>query len=485
MRDLTNFYINGEWVSPTGLATLDVINPATDKPCAKIALGTKDHVDAAVQSARAAFEHYSQTSVAERVELFDRIIAIYQSRLPEMAAAITEEMGAPSALSLDEQAASGIGHLVTARDVLKEFSFEQEHEGFNILREAIGVVGLITPWNWPVNQIACKVAPALAAGCTMVLKPSEVAPISAHIFAEILDDAGIPKGVFNMIDGMGPQVGAAISTHEDIDMVSFTGSTRAGIEVTKAAAATVKRVSLELGGKSANIILDDADLDVAIEHGVLACMENSGQSCDAPTRILVPRALMDRSIEIAKRVVKPLRVGDPTAQGTLLGPVASHTQWKKIQALIKIGKKEGAQLIAGGTGRPAGLSRGAYVKPTIFARVSNQMTIAREEIFGPVLCMLPYEDDDDAVAIANDTPYGLSARVFGGDEARAMAIAKRLRAGMVHVNGAEGSYMAPFGGYKQSGNGREGGKHGFEDFLETKAVLLPVHAPPDGAGSVE
>lgn len=474
MRDLTNFYIDGNWVAPSGPQTLNVINPANEQVCAKIALGTHADVDAAVAAASRAFETYSTSSREDRLALLDRIIAAYALRMPELAAAITEEMGAPNALAINAQAAAGIGHFMTARAVLEDFALEETRDGYHILREPVGVVGLITPWNWPINQVSCKVAPALAAGCTMVLKPSEIAPISAHIFAEILDEAGVPKGVFNLVDGLGPDVGAAMSTHKDIDMMSFTGSTRAGIEVTRAAAGTVKRVALELGGKSANIILDDADLETAVTHGVRLCMGNSGQSCNAPTRMLVRRDQMDQAAEIAAAAANAVIVGDPTAEDTTMGPVVSDLQWNKIQKLIQTGIDEGARLVAGGTGRPAGLDMGAYVRPTIFANVSNDMVIAREEIFGPVLCILPYEDDDDAVAIANDTQYGLSGRVFGADEDRAWSIARRLRTGMVHINGADGNLKAPFGGYKQSGNGREWGVAGLEDFLETKAVMVPA-----------
>ena len=474
MRDLTHFYINGEWVSPTPGHTLDVINPATEQPCATIALGTSGDVDKAVTAAREAFEAYSTSSRESRMELLARILEIYKTRLPDLARAITDEMGAPDSLALNAQAASGMGHFSTALSILKDFKFEDEKDGFSVLREPIGVVGLITPWNWPINQIACKVAPALATGCTMVLKPSEVAPISAHIFAEILDEAGVPKGVFNMIDGDGPGVGSAISAHPDIDMVSFTGSTRAGKLVSKAGADTIKRVTLELGGKSANIILDDADLEAAITGGVNIVMVNSGQSCNAPTRMLVPADKMDQVIEIAKAAIAPVKVGDPHEEGTTMGPVVSEVQWAKIQDLIQAGINEGAELVTGGTGLPDGLNQGYYVKPTIFANVTNDMTIAREEIFGPVLCILPYQDEDEAIAIANDTPYGLSGRIFSADEAHARTLAKRIRAGQIHINGAGGNLHAPFGGYKQSGNGREWGVYGFEDYLETKAVLLPT-----------
>ena len=473
MKNLNQFYIDGNWVSPTGSQTLAVINPATEQACATIVLGTAADVDLAVAAAQRAFVDFSMTSRQDRLALLDRIISVFTSRLPDLAAAITEEMGAPDGMALEEQAASGLDHFTTARAVLADFALEETSDGYTILREPVGVVALITPWNWPINQIASKVAPALAAGCTMVLKPSEIAPISAHIFAEILDQAGVPKGVFNLVDGLGPEVGGALSVHKDIDMVSFTGSTRAGIEVTRAAAGTVKRVALELGGKSANIILDDADLDAAVTDGVLMCMDNTGQSCDAPTRMLVQRGQMDRAIEIAAAALNSTRVGDPKAEGTTLGPVASDVQWHKIQKLIQAGIDEGALLVAGGTGRPKGLDTGAYVKPTIFAHVTNDMVIAREEIFGPVLCILPYDTEDDAIAIANDSPYGLSGRVFSKSTDRAWSVARRLRTGMVHINGAAGDIGAPFGGYKQSGNGREGGKHGLEDFLETKAVMAP------------
>ena len=472
MKDLKQFYIDGAWIAPSSDRTLDVINPANETAFAQISLGTSDDVDMAVAAAKRAFDAYSTTTRDDRLALLDRIIAAYANRMPELAAAITAEMGAPNELAMNAQAAAGIGHFMTVRAVLENFDLEEQKDGFHILREPVGVVGLITPWNWPINQIACKVAPALAAGCTMVLKPSEIAPVSAHIVAEIMHEAGVPEGVFNLVDGLGPEVGAAMSSHKDIDMMSFTGSTRAGIEVTRAAAATVKRVALELGGKSANIILDDVDLEKAVTHGVHACMGNTGQSCNAPTRMLVPRDQIDRVTEIAVAALDTVHVGDPTADGTTMGPVVSAQQWSKIQKLIQAGIDEGARLAAGGTGRPDGLAEGAYVRPTIFTNVSNDMLIAREEIFGPVLSILPYDDEDNAVAIANDTPYGLSGRVFGADETRAWSIARRLRTGMVHINGADGNLNAPFGGYKQSGNGREWGAAGLEDFLETKAVMV-------------
>jgi len=474
MRDLTKFYINGEWVEPHGRNKLDVINPATEQPFAKISLGDATDVDKAVKAAKAAFDSYSNTTIAERKALLQRIIDEYLKRNEEMAQAITAEMGAPKGLALHAQSASSLGHFQTAMAALDEIEFEKDKGSHWLVREPIGVCALITPWNWPMNQISCKVAPALAAGCTMVLKPSEVAPVSAHIFAEILDAAGVPKGVFNLVDGMGPDVGAAMSSHPDVDMVSFTGSTRAGVEVARNAAPTVKRVAQELGGKSANIILDDADFKKAVSRGVAAMMNNSGQSCNAPSRMLVPANRMDEAIAIAKEAAAKVKVGDPNADGTVIGPVVSDVQWNKIQGLIEKGIKEGAELVAGGPGKPDGLEKGYYVKPTVFARANNQMTIAREEIFGPVLTIIPYKNEDDAVAIANDTPYGLSGYVYSGDINHARKVARRIRAGNIHLNGAGVDATAPFGGYKQSGNGREWGKLGVEEFLETKAVLKPA-----------
>jgi len=473
MRDLTKFYIDGQWVEPHGKGRLDVINPATEERCAVIALGDATDVDRAVKAARAAFDSFAATTIADRKSLLQRIITVYLKRNEDMAHAITEEMGAPKTLAIQAQSASSLAHFHTALAALDAIEFEKDEGTHWLVREPVGVCALITPWNWPANQIACKVAPALAAGCTMVLKPSEVAPISGHIFAEILHEAGVPKGVFNVVDGTGPEVGAALSAHKGVDMVSFTGSTRAGIEVAKNAAPTVKRVAQELGGKSANIILDDADFKKAVTVGVMTVMNNSGQSCNAPTRMLVPAARMDETIAIARAAAANVIVGDPNADGAIIGPVVSEAQWTKIQRLIKIGIEEGAELIAGGPGKPDGLSRGYYVKPTVFARVSNEMTIAREEIFGPVLAIIPYKDEDDAVAIANDTPYGLSGYVYSGDVNHARKVAKRLRTGNVHLNGAGVDMTAPFGGYKQSGNGREWGIHGVEEYLEKKAILKP------------
>jgi aldehyde dehydrogenase (NAD+) len=474
MRALTKFYINGEWTEPTGRKTLEVINPATEQAFATISLGTAQDVDAAATAARAAFDDFAATSREERMGYLQKISEVYQARYTDIAGAISEEMGAPMKLSMEAQAAAGLAHFQTAILILKDYPFEEEQNGFGMVKEPIGVVGLITPWNWPINQIACKVAPAIAAGCTMVLKPSEIAPVAAYLLAEIIDAAGLPKGVFNMVNGTGPEVGAAISAHPQIDMVSFTGSTRAGIEVAKAAAPTVKRVAQELGGKSANIILDDADLQQAVAGGVMTCMMNTGQSCNAPTRMLVPAAKMNETIAIAKAAAETITPGDPLAEGTTMGPVVSEIQWNKIQGLIEKGIAEGAELITGGPGKPDGLEQGYYVKPTIFANVSNEMTIAREEIFGPVLTILPYDSEDQAVTIANDTPYGLSAYVSSGDLGHARKIARRLRAGQVLLNGAGVNFNAPFGGYKQSGNGREWGPLGMDEYLETKAVLRPA-----------
>ena len=470
MREYLKFYINGAWVDPATPKTLAVINPATEQAAGHISMGSATDVDKAVRAARAAFASYSQTSVAERVALLERVIAEYQKRYADMAAAITEEMGAPVLLAQKAQAAMGIGHLQTALAVLKDYHFQEQRGSTMIVKEPIGVCGLITPWNWPVNQIACKVAPALATGCTMVLKPSEIAPFSAQIWTEILHAAGVPAGVFNLVNGDGPSVGAAIASHPEVDMVSFTGSTRAGIEVARNAAATVKRVHQELGGKSPNLILPDADLKRAITNGVRGVMGNSGQSCNAPTRLLVPNDRMDEALAIAKAAAEATTVGAPDS-GAALGPVISATQWDKIQTLIQAGMAEGATVVAGGPGKPAGLETGYYVKPTVLGHVNNSMTVAREEIFGPVLVVIGYDTVDQAVQIANDTPYGLAAYVSGTDLDAARKVASRLRAGQVNLNSAGPDLMAPFGGYKQSGTGREWGDHAFADFLEVKAVL--------------
>ncbi|SVA04376.1 uncharacterized protein METZ01_LOCUS57230 [marine metagenome] len=474
MKNTGQFYIDGSWVSPVGADTLDVINPATEESVATIAMGGPADVDAAVAAAKAAFATYSLTTVDERLDLLDRVRSALRPRLEEFAEAITLEMGAPRGLARAMQAEMGIYHVTTAMEVLSTYEFEYVKDTALIVREPLGVVGMITPWNWPINQLACKVAPALAAGCTMVVKPSEVSPLSAIVFAEALDEAGVPAGVFNLVNGDGLNVGAYLSAHPDIDMVSFTGSTRAGIEVAKNAAPTVKRVAQELGGKSANIILDDACFEEAISRDAFEMCLNSGQSCNAGTRMLVPRDRMDEAARLAELGMDQLSVGDPQDLANTVGPVASEAQWIKIQELIQVGIDEGATLVCGGCGRPDGLDTGFYVRPTLFADVTNDMRIAREEIFGPVLVIIGYEDDDDAVDIANDTSYGLSGYISGSHD-RALAVARRIRTGAMHLNGAGPDLHAPFGGYKQSGNGREWGRHGFEEYLETKAVL--------GAGS--
>ena len=465
------FYINGEWVEPAGREAIDVINPATEEAFATISMGTAEDVDAAAKAARAAFPAWSQSSVEERKTVLQKIMAGIQARAGDLAAAITSEMGAPVGLANAAQVPSGLGHFAAVLPVLENYKFQETRGSTLIVKEAAGVCGFITPWNWPLNQIACKVAPALAAGCTIVLKPSEVAPINAYILAEIIDECGLPPGVFNLVNGDGPNVGAAISAHPEVDVVSFTGSTRAGREVARAAADGIKRVTQELGGKSANIILDDtADFGKAVFSGVLNCFGNSGQSCNAPTRMLVPKARMGEAIESAKAAAAKAVVGDPNSEGTSLGPVVSELQFNKINALIEAGIKEGAELIAGGPGRPDGLDKGYFIKPTVFANVTNDMTIAREEVFGPVLTIIGYEDEADAIAIANDTEYGLSGYI-SGEPAHAQQVALQIRTGMVHINGAPLDISAPFGGYKKSGNGREWGLEGFEEYLETKAMM--------------
>ncbi len=471
MKEALKFYINGAWVDPVVPKTLDVINPATEEPIGRISMGSAADVDKAVAAARAAFETFSHTTREERVALLERIIAVYMGRLGEIAETISSEMGAPLWLANAAQAPAGLAHFMQTLEVLKTYEFSEKKGSTLLVREPIGVCGLITPWNWPINQIACKVAPALAAGCTMVLKPTEIAPLNAILFAEIMHEAGVPAGVFNLVNGDGPTVGAAMSAHPGIDMMSFTGSTRAGVQVAKAAADSVKRVAQELGGKSANIILDDADLKRAVEGGVRNCFTNSGQSCNAPTRMLVPKAKHAEAVKIAKAAAEATQVADPKAEGMAIGPVVSKTQYDKIQRLIEAGIKEGAELVAGGLGRPEGMTRGYFIRPTVFANVRNDMTIAREEIFGPVLSILPYENEEEAIKIANDTVYGLSGYVSSGNTEHALKVASRLRTGNVHLNGAGADFAAPFGGYKQSGNGREWGEVGFEEFLEVKAVM--------------
>ena len=471
MKECVQFYINGEWVDPVNPKYLDVINQATEESIGKIAMGNSEDVNKAVAAAKNAFDSFSQTSKEERIALMGKILEVYQSRYDEIAETISSEMGAPLWLSKAAQAATGAGHFATFMEILKNYDFVEDKGTTRLRKEPIGVCGLITPWNWPINQIACKVAPALAAGCTMVLKPSEVSPLNAILFAEVLDEAGVPAGVFNLVNGDGVSVGEAMSSHPDIDMMSFTGSTRAGIAVAKASADSVKRVAQELGGKSANIILDDADFNKSVSGGVGSVFTNSGQSCNAPTRMLVPSDRQDEAVAIAKATAEATVVGNPTdvAPGGM-GPVVSEVQFNKIQALIEKGIEEGATLVAGGPGKPEGLNAGYYVKPTVFSDVSNDMTIAREEIFGPVLSILPYKDEDDAISIANDTEYGLSGYVSGSQE-KAQKFAEKIRSGNVHVNGAGPDFAAPFGGYKKSGNGREWGELGFEEFLEIKAIL--------------
>jgi len=474
MQEHLKFYIDGEWVDPVTPATLDVINPTTEAPFATISMGSEADVNKAVAAAKAAFDSFSKTTVAERLELFGAILAEYTKRYDDIAQVISTEMGAPIWLSKAAQAATGQAHFATAMQIMKDFQWEEQKGRYFLRREPVGVCGLITPWNWPINQISCKVAPALAAGCTMVLKPSEVAPINAIVMAEVLHAAGVPKGVFNLVNGDGVNVGNAMSSHPDIHMMSFTGSTRAGIQVAKSSAETVKRVSQELGGKSANIILDDADLQVAVAGGVSNCFTNSGQSCNAPTRMLVPAAKHAEALVIAKAAAEGVKPGDPFAEGTVMGPVVSEVQFDKIQALIQKGIDEGAELVTGGTGRPDGLNVGYFVKPTVFGNVTNDMTIAQEEVFGPVLTILPYNTEEEAIEIANDSPYGLSGYVQSGDVEHATTVAAQIRTGNVHINGSGPDFNAPFGGYKMSGNGREWGELGFEEFLETKAVFVPA-----------
>ena len=469
MREYLKFYIDGKWVDPVEPKTLEVDNPTTEQVSGRISLGSAADVDKAVKAARKAFGTWSQSTREERLGLLQAILAEYRKRAGDLADAVSEEMGAPASLAAGPQVALGIGHLANAIDVLKNFPFEEQHGATLVIKEPIGVCGLITPWNWPINQIACKVFPALATGCTMVLKPSEVAPYSGYIFTEIIDAAGVPAGVYNMVNGDGPGVGAAISSHPDIDMVSFTGSTRAGVDVAKNAAATVKRVTQELGGKSPNIVLDDDAFARSVVSGVTVMMLNTGQSCNAPSRMLVPKSRMAEALSLARDVAEKVVVGDLDNKASI-GPVASKAQFDKIQGLIQKGIDEGATVVTGGPGRPDGLDAGYYVKPTVFADVTNDMTIAREEIFGPVLCVLGYDDIDQAVEIANDTDYGLSGYVSSGDLDKAREVARRIRAGNVAINHAF-DINAPFGGYKHSGNGREWSEFGFHEYLEIKGTL--------------
>ncbi len=472
--DKRSFFIGGEWVNPVVPSDFPVENPATEEQIATISLGSEADVDRAVMAARTAFDSFSRTTPAERIALLESIRAVYERRIDEFAAIITQEMGAPASLSRNAQAAVGIGHLDGVLAALKAMNFrEVSANGDTILREPIGVCGLITPWNWPINQITLKVLPALAAGCTMILKPSELTPLDAMLYAEVLDEAGVPEGVFNLVNGAGPVVGSAMSKHPGIDMMSFTGSTRGGTAVTKDAADTVKRVALELGGKSPNIVFADADLDKAVTRGVRHCFQNTGQSCNAPTRMLVERSAYAKALDVARAAGESQAVDDPAKPGRHIGPLVSRQHFDKVQNLIAAGIEEGARLLVGGLGKPAGFNQGHFVRPTIFADVSNDMRIAREEIFGPVLVMIPFEDEADAIRMANDTPYGLAAQIQTGDGAKADRVAGRLRAGMVHINGSDIGWGSPFGGYKMSGVGREGGQFGIEEFLEVKAVSKP------------
>ena len=473
MLDKRQFYINGQWVAPAKAHDLEVINPSTEEPCAVISLGGKADTDAAVAAARAAFEPWMMTPPAKRLALIEKLLEVYNRRADDMAAAISMEMGAPIDMSKQQQVTTGSWHISNFIKAFKDFQFTKklgDHApNDRILLEPIGVVGMITPWNWPMNQIALKAIPAMATGCTMILKPSEIAPLSGMLFAEMVDEAGFPKGVFNLVNGDGLGVGTQLSGHLDVDMISFTGSTRAGTAIQKNAADTVKRVSLELGGKGANIIFADAD-EKAVARGVLRCMNNTGQSCNAPTRMLVQRPVYDAAVETAAAAANKITVGHSDEAGRHIGPVVSEAQWNKIQGLIEVGIKEGARLVAGGPGRPEGLNCGYFVRPTVFADANNQMTIAREEIFGPVLTIIPFDTEDEAIEIANDTPYGLTNYVQTQDNEKGARVTRRLRSGMVEMNGTSRGAGSPFGGYKMSGNGREGGVWGLEDYLEVKAV---------------
>ena len=474
MENLDKFFIGGKWVQPQSDRRFAVTNPATEAQIGQIVLGDQRDVDAAVAAAVSAFDSYGQTTQAERLSLLEALLTETRSRTEDLAQAMCQEMGAPITLAREAQADAGVGHLEAFIEALRgQDARETLANGDVQLREPIGVCGLITPWNWPINQIALKVIPALATGCTCVLKPSEYTPLSAMIYAEIIEAAGFPPGVFNLIYGDGPTVGAALSRHPDIQMMSFTGSLRAGIAITNAAAETVKRVTLELGSKSPNLVFDDCDLETQVTESVQACMVNTGQSCDAPTRLLVQRSCYDRVLVIAKAACGAIKVGDPAQEGDHIGPLFDKIQFDRVQSMIQLGLDEGATLLAGGLGRPEGLNGGWFAKPTIFADVRNEMRIAQEEIFGPVLVIIPFEDEADAIAIANDTPYGLAAYVQTGDEARAERVASKLRAGAVHINGAPFRYGSPLGGYKQSGNGREGGLPGLEDYQEIKVLHYP------------
>lgn len=471
MSNADRFYIDGRWVEPASPTWFDVIDPATETVVERLALGDATDVDRAVAAARKALPGYARTSVAERIALLQRIVSIYERRQEEFAQAMRVEMGAPITFSRTFQVPRAWLHLNQLIDVLQRFQFEETRGTTLIRHEPVGVCGLITPWNWPINQIVVKVGPALAAGCTMVLKPSEYSPLSSLLFAQVLDEAGVPPGVFNLVNGDGPGVGAALSAHPDIDMLSFTGSTRAGVLVARSAADTVKRVAQELGGKSANILLDDVDLQDAVTRGVAACFTNSGQSCSIPTRMLIPRHLMDDAIQIAKAAAEGYSVGPTTDENIQLGPLVNRAQWRRVQGLIQSGIDEGAQLVTGGVGLPPGIGKGYYARPTVFANVAPDMTIAQEEIFGPVLSMIAYDSEAHALAIANGTHYGLAAYVQSADQQRARQVARQLQAGSVHVNYPPADFAAPFGGVKRSGNGREWGEYGLREYLEVKSVV--------------
>ena len=471
MENLGKFYINGAWIAPKSSLAMPVLNPATELQIGSVALGDAADVDVAVAAANRAFVSYSQSSKADRLVLLHRLMAVTQSRFEDLAQAMSMEMGAPISMAREAHADAAVGHLQGFIDALEKVQERKKLASGDIqLREAIGVCGLITPWNWPMNQIALKVIPALATGCTCILKPSEHTPISAMIYAEIIHEAGFPAGVFNLVQGDGPTVGAAMSRHSDVQMMSFTGSTRAGTAVTRDAADTVKRVTLELGGKSPNLVFADCDLEARVTASVDECMYNTGQSCDAPTSLLVERDCYDEAVSIARRAVEATEVGDPTQEGGHIGPLFDRIQFDRVQAMINLGIDEGATVLAGGLGKPEGITDGWFVKPTVFTDVSNAMRIAQEEIFGPVLVIIPFDTEEEAIEVANDTPYGLAAYLQTGDPVRAERVAARLRAGAVHINGGGFNYGSPFGGYKQSGNGREGGMMGLEDYLETKTL---------------
>ncbi len=471
MSNHQKFYINGTWVDPVKAATLDVINPATEEAYTRISVGGAADVDRAVAAAKAAFPNFSATDKAARLRLLRRILDVYNERAEDIAKAVSDEMGAPMGWARDAQTWAGRVHLEATIAALESYEFEHRRASTRVVKEAIGVVALITPWIWPLILIVFKVAPAIAAGCTMVLKPSEIAPISGIVFSEIMHAAGTPAGVYNMVNGDGPSVGQVMASHKDVDMVSFTGSTRAGIIIAKTSADTVQRVAQELGGNSPNIILADADLELSVRKGVEACFSNTGQSCDAPTRMLVPRLQHEAALAIARKVAETHTVGDPKAADTVLGPLVSELQFNKVQRLIELGIQEGATLVSGGTGRPEGLKRGYYVRPTVFGNVTPDMRIAREEIFGPVLAIMPYDSEEQAIEIANDTVYGLAAYVQSGDLPHARKVARQLRAGQIQINYPDWDTFAPFGGYKQSGNGREYADWAVHDFLEVKGIV--------------